>query len=112
MTEINTTKNFQTLMPEIVSYWSNMEEILTIDRSSNFYVFIGTFQRGEEKSMRRVGLCFEGYPSSRGRITPLMMPKEASLIFLNGLLIDAIQKNKEEIVTSIINAINVIKKEG
>lgn len=119
MTEKSNKKDFQSLKPEIASFWSDMEEVLTIDRNRNFYVFIGTFAQGREKPARRIGLCYGGsspnsigYPNSNEKITPLMMPYEASLIFLNGLLMDAIQKDKTEVITSIIDTINIIKKEG
>ncbi len=104
--------SFESLKPMIVSYWRDMVEILTINRSNNFHVFIGTFQMGSDTPIRRVGVCYDSYPSAHGRIAPLMLPYEASLIFLNGLLMDAIQKNDTKVANSILDAIDHIKNEN
>lgn len=113
MSKSNSKTTFEDIKDNLVSYWTDTREIHTVKRDQNFFIIMGTYfdKNVDDKPCYRVGLCYETYPTSRGKNTPLMVPLEASLIFLNGLLIEkSTEKNIDEI-NIIIEAIKRLRKE-
>jgi len=68
---------------QIVSYWKDIKRIY---RQDEFTIIRGIYQPNKyEAGIRCLGIHWDTYPQTYGILCPQVIPKELSLIILNGL---------------------------
>jgi len=91
-------------MKDLVSYWK-LDDDYMVYEDNDFKVIKGFYNHKHQSNNEKVlGICWGDYPKSRGKLSPVVITKEARDAFLNGLLSKlSDNKNKRE---KILNAID------
>ena len=73
-------------MKNLVSYW-RLDKDYIVYESVNFKVIKGYYNHKNNANYEKsLGICWENYPKSRGKLSPIVIKEDVRDAFLSGLL--------------------------
>ena len=91
----------------MISYWSDVQEIY---ENEGLTLIIGKHNHKNKnpESEKCLGIHWEGYPQSRGILSPCVIPKATRTAILAGLLEQAVSNRNSDAIEKINKAIKYL----
>lgn len=92
-------------MMNMISYWTE-HEVIYVDDGLTLIIGFYNHKNMNELGEKSLGIHWDNYPSSRGVLSPCVIPEETRNAVLSGLLHQAVVSGNKANIASLTEAIN------